>query len=146
MFQGAFTGTALIAFLLLYAQAVAGGFARLDIPQTIPGVTTVDAEQLIDLVSGEPDLVLIDSRIETDRIHGYIEGSVSLPDIATSCMSLKTHVPTVEEQVLFYCNGIKCGRSVRAVRIAKLCGYKHLYWFKGGFEEWQQKGFPYLRE
>ncbi len=93
----------------------------------------------------EADLLLIDSRIESDRMHGYIEGSVSLPDIETSCVALQKIAPSQKQALLFYCNGVKCGRSVRAVRIAELCGYDNLYWFRGGFEEWLSKGFPFLK-
>jgi len=38
-------------------------------------------------------LVLIDSRIRADRKEGYIEGSVSLPDIETTCEALAQQLP-----------------------------------------------------
>ena len=115
-------------------------------PETIPGSTRVNAEQLIDLVNEIPDLILIDSRIRADRKQGYIEGSTSLPDIHTDCDSLGQHIPRKDSPVLFYCNGVKCGRSGKAVKIAIDCGYSNIYWFRGGFKEWLAKGYPYLRE
>lgn len=115
-------------------------------PETITGSTRVNAEQLIELVNEIPELILIDSRIRSDRKQGYIEGSLSLPDINTRCDSLAGHIPSKNTPVLFYCNGVKCGRSGKAVTIAVGCGYSNIYWFRGGFKEWLAKGYPYLWE
>ena len=115
-------------------------------PETIEGTTRVDAEGVIELVNEVPALVFIDSRIRGDRKQGYIEGSVSLPDIDTDCDSLARLIPEKTAPVLFYCNGVKCGRSAKAVKIAIDCGYRTIYWFRGGFEEWLAKGYPILRE
>lgn len=115
-------------------------------PAEIPGSTKVDAEQLIDLVNNIDDLLLIDARIKMDRKQGYIEGSVSLPDVDTNCRSLAKTITKKSSPVLFYCNGPKCGRSVKSVRKALKCGYHNIYWFRGGFEEWKQKNYPYLKE
>lgn len=117
------------------------------LPQTLPGATTVDAEGVIDLIGSQPALIVVDARITTDRQHGHIEGSISLPDIETDCDSLAAKVSMDKTTpLLFYCNGVKCGRSVKSVRIAKACGFSRLYWFRGGFEEWLQKDYPYLKE
>lgn len=118
---------------------------KVPIPDKIPGATTVDAEGVIDLAGKTPDLVMIDSRIEGDRKMGYIESSVSLPDIKTNCASLAKAVRSKDTPVLFYCNGVNCGRSVVAARVALKCGYTRVYWFRGGFEEWRSKRYPYLR-
>jgi len=115
-------------------------------PENIPGVTRVDAEAVISLVEKTPRLVIIDSRIAMDRKQGYLEGSVSLPDTETNCASLARVISAKNRPALFYCNGVKCGRSVVGVTTAKHCGYTHLYWYRGGFEDWKQKGYPYLKK
>ncbi len=114
-------------------------------PMQIPGVVGVDAEGLVKLVETTPRLVLIDSHIRMDRRQGYLEGSVSLPDNETSCASLAKLLRSKDNPALFYCNGVKCGRSARAARIAHSCGYTRLYWYRGGFEDWKRKGFPFLK-
>jgi len=115
-------------------------------PEQIDGVTRVSAEELIALAQRERRLVLVDSRIAMDRHQGYIEGSVSLPDINTTCTTLARILPSKIHPALFYCNGVKCGRSVVALRIAQSCGYTRLYWYREGFEDWKQKGYPYLKQ
>ena len=115
-------------------------------PDNLPGITKVDAEGLLDVVEKVTNLVIIDARIRQDRVQGYIEDSVSLPDVDTTCESLNKFVPGKSTPVLFYCNGPKCGRSVTSSQRALKCGYTQVYWFRGGFEEWKQKHYPYLKE
>jgi len=111
-------------------------------PENIPGTILVDAEAVIKLVMSTPDIIIIDARIKTDRKQGYIEGSISLPNIDTNCGSLNKIIKEKTTPALYYCNGIKCGRSVESISIAMSCGYSNIYWFRGGFEEWQEKGYP----
>ncbi len=133
--------------VLLWASAAAAwAAAGVRAPEEIPGVVRVDAEGLIETVRTVEDLVLVDSRIAMDRKQGYIEGSLSLPDVETDCERLAAVVPVKTHPVLFYCNGPKCGRSVAAIGIARACGYSNLYWFRGGFKEWSEKGYPFLKE
>lgn len=131
--------------LLLASTAYAKG-PKVPIPDQIPGVTRVDAEGVIGLTEKIPDLTIIDSRISGDRQQGYIEKSVSLPDEKTNCDSLKKAIPKKSSPTLFYCNGVKCGRSVVAVRIALKCGYTNIYWFRGGYEEWLAKHYPFVQD
>jgi len=110
-------------------------------PESIDGSTRINAEALIELAREHEDLVIVDSRIQSDRHQGYISGSVSLPDTETNCSSLFMLAHNKQNEVVFYCNGPKCRRSDRAVVIARECGYKKIYWFRGGFEEWMNKQY-----
>ena len=134
----------LIVALLAFASVVCAEEKLA--PENIPGATRVDAEAVLALVEKTPRLVIIDSRIAMDRKQGYIEGSLSLPDAETNCATLARLIKRKDRPALFYCNGVKCGRSVVAVKIARQCGYTRLYWYRGGFEDWMQKGFPYLKK
>lgn len=123
--------------------------ARAESPQDIEGVTKVSAEDVFRLFETTPGLVIVDSRLadgpSSGRAQGHIEGSVSLPDIHTDCPALARVIPKKDTPALFYCNGVKCGRSAKAIVVAQQCGYRKLYWFRGGFEEWREKGYPYVK-
>lgn len=114
------------------------------VPENISGVTKINAESLINLLNVKPELVIIDARMG-DRAQGYIEGSISLPDVETTCSSLSKHIKTKTTASAFYCNGEKCGRSVNAVKIALKCGYKNIHWYRGGFIDWRDKGYPIVK-
>ena len=89
---------------LLWQTATAGD--KIVSPESINGTTIVDAEDLIEKATQQPQLLLIDSRITAD----HREGSISLPNTDTSCESLARIVAALNAPVLFYCNGVKCGR------------------------------------
>ncbi|HHI94730.1 MAG TPA: rhodanese-like domain-containing protein [Gammaproteobacteria bacterium] len=131
--------------VLATSMSSAGAWAAAT-PEFIDGATSVNAEEFIALMESIPELVIIDSRVRGDRIFGFIEGSVSLPNTHTTCDSLSGIVNKSDAASLFYCNGIKCARSNKAIKIALDCGYSNIYWFRGGFEEWLKKGYPYLQE
>ena len=134
-----------IALMLLVAGACRAA-SRYASPEEIPGATTIDAERLIELVVTHPDTVVIDSRVAVDRADGYIEGSLQLVDTHTDCDSLAGLIPTSNTPVAFYCNGVRCDRSGRAVGIAVACGYRQVYWFRGGIEEWRNKDYPLIQD
>lgn len=137
-------GIILLAVWLVFVTGPAQA-EKVITPDNIPGTKKVIAEDIFTLVEKTPNLQIIDARIRMDRKQGYIESSVSLPDLETDCKSLERIISGMHAPVLFYCNGVKCGRSVKSSRIALKCGYDNIYWFRGGFEEWKQKGFPYIK-
>ena len=129
-------------FFLFFLFACKISFAEAYIsPDEIKGSTKIDAESLIKLASEHKNLVIIDSRIKSDRRQGYIAGSISLPDTETDCFSLFQIINRKNTATVFYCNGPKCRRSDRAIAIASECGYTNIYWFRGGFEEWKNKNY-----
>jgi rhodanese-related sulfurtransferase len=132
-----------IAVFLTGTGTAASGYVS---PDKIAGATTIDAEQLIELVVKYPDAVVIDSRVAVDRNDGYIEGSVHLVDTHLYCASLARLIPSPTTPVVFYCNGARCDRGAHAVGIAVACGYRQVYWFRGGIEEWRIKEYPLVQD
>jgi rhodanese-related sulfurtransferase len=128
----------LLTLLLLFRVVFAEDYLS---PDAIEGSTTIDAEALIQLANEHDDLVIIDSRIQSDRRQGYIANSISLPDIGTDCTTLFRVIHRKDTPTVFYCNGPRCQRSDHAIKIARECGYTNIYWFRGGFEEWISKQY-----
>ena len=117
-------------------------FASDDSSTTNSGVSIIDAEQLIELYDKYSNLVIIDSRKTVGYEKGFIEGAINLPDTKTSPSTLSSLAKDKSTPIVFYCNGVKCGRSETAAKIAQKAGYKNIYWFRGGWEEWIAKGYP----
>ena len=132
-----------LIFLIFMSFSVTAMAEKKDSPLTIDGTKKVTAEEVIDLVTNLPDIVIVDARKSSDRDGaGWIEGSIALPNTSTNEESLAKHVASKDTPVLFYCNGVKCGRSVESSKLAVSLGYKKIYWFRGGWEEWTKKGMP----
>ena len=132
----------LFSIALLFATGQAALAEKADAPASIDGTTLVNADQLIELVESNDDLVVVDSRKVSDFEKGHIPDSINLPNTETNSDSLAQLLPSKASPVLFYCNGAKCGRSVEACQIAVAEGYTKVYWFRGGIQEWEAKGYP----
>ena len=105
---------------------------------------TIDSEHLIELYQSVPGLRIIDSRLRQDHALGHIEKSRSLPIGETNCKSLSDLATDNDQALVFYCNGNGVDASTEAVHIASSCGYKRLFWLRGGFIEWQDKDYPFV--
>lgn len=133
--------------LSIFSMMIVGlTYAAEKTPNKISGTTKVTAEQIVELVEKYDNLVIIDARKESDRAKGYIEGSHGLPNTSTNYKKLQKLISTKTTPVVFYCNGVKCGRSVESSKIAVKAGYKNIYWFRGGWDEWTQKKMPVTRD
>ena len=114
-----------------------------DAPMTIDGASTVDAEGVIALITDRADLVILDNRREGDYAAGHIEGAIRLIDTdITAPEVLAGVVPGTDTPVLFYCNGLSCGRAANAVAIAVGWGYSDVHYYALGMEEWSMLGLP----
>ncbi|MCW9087981.1 MAG: rhodanese-like domain-containing protein [Gammaproteobacteria bacterium] len=111
-------------------------------PEEIDGITRLDAEGTVQLILNEPELVIIDARKREEYAKGHIEGAISLLNTTMDREKLAAHVATLQTPVLFYCNGARCLRSSNAAKKALSWGYNNLYWFRGGWVEWREKGLP----
>ena len=129
--------------IFAFSQPRAAGFS---VPESIAGAEIINSESLIVLAQGVGDLILFDSRLEQDRSTGFIDGSVSLSDLETSCERLRSYLSSKSQAVVFYSNGVHCLRSARAISKALDCGYTRVYWLRGGFEEWRSSDYPYMLE
>ncbi|WP_210395653.1 rhodanese-like domain-containing protein [Motiliproteus sediminis] len=123
----------------LFAVTAAAGDIQ---PMSFPNVTTVTAEELLDLVDSEDNLVIVDSRTRGDYDKGHIPDVAYLINTETNADSLAKILASKDTPVCFYCNGPKCARSGEAAQIAVEAGYSRVYWLRGGIAEWTEKGYP----
>lgn len=47
-----------------------------------------------------------------------------------------------EAKLVFYCYGESCASSYEAALAVRNYGYKHIYWYSDGFNDWSKKGHP----
>jgi rhodanese-related sulfurtransferase len=135
---------AILSVALLFSF---GPTARADeAPLEIQGAKTVSADTVIALIQKTKDLVILDDRSAADYEAGHIEGAVRLIDTdITSESILAQHVKAKDAPVLFYCNGVKCGRAAKATVKALGWGYNNVYYYALGMEEWKARQLPLVR-
>lgn len=131
----------LTAALGLGMIGASGAYA--DAPVSINGAHTVNAEGVIELIMNTPGLVILDTRRESDYAAGHIEGAVRLIDTdITGPDVLAAHAGTTGSPLLFYCNGLSCGRAANAVQMAVEWGYSNVHYYALGMSEWNELGLP----
>ncbi len=115
-------------------------------PENIQNVTIVTAEEVIDMILANPDLVVIDSRKKTEYLKGHIEGAINILNTRLKREDLESISPDKSKAILFYCNGTRCLRSSDSIKKAKSWGYSQLIWFRGGWKEWSEKRLPVVTD
>lgn len=138
--------TVVIALAILVSSVLAA--ADTPTPSQNPDsqavAVTIDSENLIELYRSLPDLRIIDVRHREDYVQGHIETAWNLPLAQTDCETLAKLAKSAEQAMVLYCNGNAGDASIEAIRIASGCGYKRLFWLRGGFVEWRDKDYPYV--
>ncbi len=152
------------AFLLtgLLLSALHGGGALAHgntTPLHIPGVRVVSAGQAQALIAKGARIV------DTRSIHDFLAGHI--PDalhvvyreysarqvefdarqdgVARFLKRLRRYTGE-NDTLIFYCNGVQCWKSFKAVVVAERDGFRHLYWLRGGITEWKAQGLPIVVE
>src|SRR5947207_320585 len=93
---------------------------------------------------------LADVRIAKEYQEKHIRGALSIPYAEKSLKDVAFD-PAMDEwagpqlldknkPVIFHCNGAECWKSYKAARVALTKGFKSVYWFRGGFPEWDEHG------
>ena len=113
-------------------------------PDSQAVAVTIDSENLIELYRSLPDLKIVDVRYREDYVQGHIEMAHNLPLAETDCETLAKLAKSAEQAMVLYCNSNAGDASIEAIQIASGCGYKRLFWLRGGFVEWRDKDYPYV--
>ena len=135
----------LASILILFSSALSAE-QKPYAPENIQDVTTVSAEEVIELILANSDLIVIDSRKKTEYQKGHIEGAINILNTRLKREDLERVSPDKSTEILFYCNGTRCLRSADSIKKAKIWGYSKLFWFRGGWKEWTEKRLPVVTD
>ncbi|MBF0470226.1 MAG: rhodanese-like domain-containing protein [Gammaproteobacteria bacterium] len=111
-------------------------------PEAIAGVVRVDTQQVVDLILSTPDLVIIDARHADAYQRGHIEGALNYIDVDIDADLLSLLLKTENTPLLLYCNGPHCLRSANAATKALEFGYRRIYWYRDGWQQWRESQLP----
>jgi rhodanese-related sulfurtransferase len=122
-----------------------------DTPASLTGATTVNAEKAKELQA--KGAVVVDSRVANEYAEAHIKGAISVPykeksakapdfDASQDSFDLSKLPADKGAQLVIYCNAGSCWKSYKASSAAIKAGYKKVAWFRGGFPEWKEKGYP----
>jgi len=117
-------------------------------PSQLPGATMVTATEVIALQ--QKGVPIIDVRLVKEYHEKHIRVAVSIPYGEKSLKDVAFD-PALDDwagpekldktkPVIFHCNGAECWKSYKAAKVALSKGFTSVYWFRGGFPEWESSG------
>lgn len=109
-------------------------------PEHVPGATTVDGVKAKELF--DKGVLFVDPRKDADFEAGRIPGAAHLNSKKTLSEKSLSAEAEKGEEIVFYCNGIKCLLSSQASKLAVNWGFTKVYYYRGGFPDWQSRGYP----
>jgi rhodanese-related sulfurtransferase len=106
-------------------------------PAPFKTVTTEELKKMLD--SGKDAPLVIDARNPEEYDEVHIKNAVNIP--VAKLEKDPTLLPADKKQsIVFYCNGIKCGKSRKAALFAASQGYSNLMVYGEGMPVWEEKG------
>ncbi|MCB1390796.1 MAG: rhodanese-like domain-containing protein [Rhodobacteraceae bacterium] len=117
------------------------------------GVTTVGELEVIAALQ-DPEVLVIDSRVQADYRGGTIPGAIHIPYTAMAdrldevgCdVDIDGFTCEAPRHVVLFCNGPWCGQSPTAIRRMIEAGFPadHISYYRGGMQVWRMLGLSVL--
>jgi rhodanese-related sulfurtransferase len=139
--------------LLLAAvlAAVSGPAFATDTPERLDRAKLVTAKEVDAL--RQQGVAIFDVRVSAEYAEKHIVGAINVPyreksakavdfDAAQDSFALAKLPADKTIPVIFACNGPECWKSYKASVVTLAAGYQNVYWFRGGFPDWQANGLP----
>ena len=90
------------------------------------------------------NFLLVDSRNPEEYQESHIPGAVNIPqkkmDVFWGLLPAAKNI-----QIIFYCNGVKCGKSKKAAKRAMKFGYTNIWVYAEGMPVWEEMGYSFYK-
>lgn len=101
----------------------------------------VTTSELQALVEGKKPFILVDARTKEEYEEAHIVKAINVSekDFERESSQLPADKGSL---VVFYCNGVKCGKSKKVALKAEAIGYSNIMLYSEGFPVWEEKILP----
>jgi len=124
----------LMTFLLTFATASLAGDYKV--------IGHAELKQLVD--SDSHTFLLVDARNPEEYRESHIPGAINIPE--KKFQNFIGLLPSDKNMnLIFYCNGIKCGKSKKAANQAEKLGYTNIHIFAEGMPVWEELGYSFYK-
>ena len=111
-----------------------------EMPETLPGIPVIKGDEVSRMKA--KGTKVIDNRLktqyDTERIAGArlltVDELLKNPSLADKYNK--------DEDLILYCNGVRCWRSPAAAIILQHLGFKKIHWYREGLPDWKKRGYP----
>lgn len=99
----------------------------------------ITTDELKTMMDANKDFMLIDTRTKEEYQEAYIINAINIPEKQFEKMAPEI-IKEKGTKLIFYCSGVKCGKSKRTAKIAQATGYTNLSLYNEGFPVWEERG------
>jgi rhodanese-related sulfurtransferase len=103
-------------------------------------ITTDEVKKFIDQ---KENMLIIDARTPEEYREAHITGAINIPEKGFD--EAAKQLPQDKKTLLvFYCNGVKCGKSKRVAQKVAPLGYTAILLYKEGIPVWEELNLPLI--
>ena len=103
-------------------------------------VRTIERVELKRRLEEESDLVLIEVLAEREYRRKHIKGAINIPFKQIAHVARDRFDP--EQPIVVYCADRKCQASPIAAEKLEESGFRNVWEYPGGKEDWRRAGYP----
>lgn len=134
----------LLAYMVLPASLALGqniGETSVAVQQNKPTYGQINTAELKKLLDHDTEMTVIDARNPEEYQQVHIKGALNIPE--KEFAQYASRLPQERtRKLVFYCNGVKCGKSGKAAQKALEQGYENVLVYAEGMPVWEEKGLP----
>lgn len=102
---------------------------------------TIDRQELKQMMDQNQDFVLIEALPEKAFNEEHLPGAINVPVQADDFEEkVKQAVPDKDKPVVLYCANTECPASPQAAKKMEEMGYKKVYDYEAGKQDWREAG------
>ena len=102
----------------------------------------IDTEDLLQMMASKSkNYLVIDARNSEEYEDVHIPDAVNIPEKKFNDY-LQLLPANRDVQLVFYCNGVKCGKSKKAAKKAAMLEYRNIFVYSEGMPVWEEYGLP----
>jgi rhodanese-related sulfurtransferase len=90
------------------------------------------------------NFLVVDSRNPEEYQEAHIPGAINIPEKEMDGF-LGLLPADRSTQIIFYCNGVKCGKSKKAAAKSKKIGYSNVWIYSEGMPVWEEMGYSFYK-
>ena len=105
----------------------------------------ITKEELRDELDSDQNITLIEALPEKYWREAHLPGAIQI-DYTEIGKKAEKLLPDKESKIVVYCASTECQNSTKASRNLESLGYKEVYEYVEGKQDWTEAGFPLVSE
>ena len=108
---------------------------------SVTGATKIDAPMAKAMID-RGGASFVDMRTSIEFVREHIPGAHYIGAVADLSKERLSEIAGKDDEVVFYCHGMRCPYAAFASAKALALGFENIYYFAGGYPAWVDAGYP----